>query len=105
MASDLDEGFILVTGAGGHIGSEVCRALRAGRRHFLPVDVIANPTEGISACDLTLKESVRQLFVGHTVCSVIHLAGILPSAFLRDPLTGAAVNLCCTIDLLQAAVS
>src|SRR5215469_5474791 len=105
MGSDLDEGLILVTGASGHVGSEVCRALRAGRRHFLPVDVIANPTEGISACDLTMKDSVGQLFFGHRVRTVIHLAAILPSAFLHKPLTGAVVNLCGTIDLLQAAVS
>ena len=105
MRSDLDDGLILVTGANGHIGSEVCRTLRAGRRNFLPVDKMANLAEGIYACDLTMKDSVRQLFVGRRVRTVIHLAGILPSAFLRDPLTGAGVNLCRTLDLLQAAVN
>jgi nucleoside-diphosphate-sugar epimerase len=105
MGSDLDQGLILITGASGHIGSELCSALRADRRHFLPVDVVADPAGGIFDCDLRIKDSVRQLFVGRRVRTVIHLAGMLPSAFLRDPLAGAAVNLCGTIDLLQAAVN
>ena len=105
MGSDRDEGLILITAASGHIGSQLCRVLRAARRRFLAGDVFANPAENILACDLTIKDSVQQLFARQQVNAVIHLAGILPSAFVRDPLAGAATNLCGTIDLLQAAVS
>lgn len=105
MDSDSDSGLILVTGASGHIGSELCRTLRASRRRFLPIDVIANLTEGILGCDLTNGDSVGQLFLANPIRAVIHLAGILPSAFVRDPLLGAKVNLSGTVDLLHAAVS
>lgn len=105
MDSDLDEGLLLVTGASGHIGTELRRVLRAARRNLLPVDVFSDLAEGILACDLRTKDSLRQLFAHHRVRTVVHLAGILPSAFLGDPLAGAATNLCGTLDLLHSAVS
>jgi nucleoside-diphosphate-sugar epimerase len=80
----------------------LCRSFRTARRYFLPIDVIASPTENIFACDLTSREHVGRLF--DPIRTVIHLAGSLPSAFLGDPMAGAAVNLCGTIYLLEAAL-
>jgi nucleoside-diphosphate-sugar epimerase len=105
MDSDLDTGLILVTGATGHIGTEVCRTLRAARREFLPVDRKTDATEGVFACDLRIKDQVARLFDINPIRRVIHLAGILPSAFCSDPLAGAAVNLGGSIELLRQAVN
>jgi len=39
MASPRDHGFVIVAGASGLIGREVCRLLRNAEAKFLPVDV------------------------------------------------------------------
>ena len=77
---------ILVTGASGHIGSETCRVLRIGGRMILAVDVEPDSARGVLACDLTLKDELSRLFQLHRIQTVIHLAGLLPSAFRSDPL-------------------
>jgi len=93
MGSANDEGTILVTGACGHIGSAVCRVLRGSKRKILTVDVDPDKTTDVVACDLRLKDDLTRLFQTHRIRAVIHLAGILPSAFQADPLAGADVNL------------
>jgi nucleoside-diphosphate-sugar epimerase len=96
MASASDVGAILVTGACGHIGREVCRVLSNADRRILPVDLDHDETRDVLRCDLRSKSGVSQLFQAYPIREVIHLAGILPSAFQADPLTGAVVN---TLDL------
>jgi len=92
MAATSDEGLVIVTGASGHVGREVCRILRAAGNKVLPVDV--NPdTREVIACDLRLRNDVSRLFQSHPVQTVIHLAAILPRAFQSNPLVGADVNL------------
>ena len=95
-------GLVLVTGAEGHIGREVCRLLRAGDREILPVDLL--PAPGVVACDLRRKDALTQLFEAERISAVLHLAGILPSAFRSDPLGSAEVNLSGSIELLRQAV-
>ncbi len=105
MAFISDHGFVIVTGAGGHIGREVCRLLRAAETKFVPVDVDSGTTKDLIACDLTLKNQVSQLFQSHPVRAVIHLAAILPNAFYSDPLAGVDVNLSGCFELMRRAVN
>jgi len=94
----------MVTGAGGHIGREVCRQLKTTQIKFLPVDLRPGNTPDIVPCDLTVTTDLSRLFESHPVRAVIHLAAILPSAFHRDPLTAADVNLGGSVELLRQAV-
>jgi nucleoside-diphosphate-sugar epimerase len=103
MDSRQQDSVILVTGADGHIGREVCRSLKAAKRPILPVDV--SPREDVVACNLLRRDEVARLFEQHAVSVVIHLAGILPGALHADPLAGADLNLGASIELIrQAAV-
>jgi len=86
MDSGNNEAMTLVTGAAGHIGCEVRRLLTEARWQTLAVDLNQDKTQGVRACDLRLKSQISALFQGHSVRAVIHLAGILPSAFQSDPL-------------------
>ena len=104
MASTGNEGFVIVTGAGGHIGREVCRLLRTGGSQILPVDVDPSTVKDLIACDLKLQTHVLSLFQSHPVRAVIHLAAILPSAFHSDPLAGVDVNLSGSFELMRQAV-
>jgi nucleoside-diphosphate-sugar epimerase len=72
---------------------------------FLTVDVSGESTDEFLPCDLRRPDQISELFRYHAVRIVVHLAGILPSAFLADPLSGAEVNLSGTIDLIREAVS
>ena len=105
MPSADQVGPILVTGAGGHIGSETCRVLRTGRRLILPIDLEPDSAGRILACDLTREDELSQLFQLHRIQTVIHLAGLLPSAFRSDPLRGAEVNLNASFELMRQALN
>jgi nucleoside-diphosphate-sugar epimerase len=104
MASISDENCVIVTGAGGHIGSEVCRLLRTEGSKVLPVDVDGAAASDLITCDLRLKDHVSQLFRSYPVRAVIHLAGILPSSFHSDPFAGVDVNLTGCFELMRQAV-
>jgi nucleoside-diphosphate-sugar epimerase len=73
------EGVVMVTGAGGHIGREVCRQLKAAQMNLLPVDRRSTDTQEIAACDLTVTTDLSRLFESHPVRAVIHLAAMLPT--------------------------
>jgi nucleoside-diphosphate-sugar epimerase len=103
MTSKSDKGFVLVTGAGGHIGREVCRLLRAEGSKVLPVD-LDGVTSDLITCDLRLKDQVLQLFRSYPIRAVIHLAGVLPSSFHSNPFAGVDVNLTGCFELMRQAV-
>ena len=106
MGSASDVGAILVTGACGHIGRELCRVLRDADRKILPVDLGHDKTRNILTCDLRSPSDISQLFQAYPIRAVIHLAGILPGGFLSDPLRGADVNLGGSCELMrQSAVA
>jgi nucleoside-diphosphate-sugar epimerase len=105
MGSIRDHGVVIVTGAGGHIGREVCRLLRTAGTKFLAVDVDPGTTRELMECDLRLKNHVSRLFQSHPVRAVIHLAAILPSAFHSNPLAGVDVNLSGCFELMRQAVN
>jgi nucleoside-diphosphate-sugar epimerase len=92
---------ILVTGACGHIGREVCRVLRDAKRSILSTDVEQDEAAGVLACDLRSEGDIAQVFQSHPIHTVIHLAGILPSAFQTNPLMGADVNIRGSCELMR----
>ena len=57
------------------------------------------------ACDITFKNELSRLFQLHRIQTVIHLAGLLPSAFRSNPLRGAEVNLNCSFELMHQALN
>ncbi len=95
----------MVTGAGGHIGREVCRLLRTAGTPILLVDVDPGPAKDLIACDLKQPAQVLSLFESHPIRAVVHLAAILPSAFHSDPLAGVDVNLRGSFELMRQAVN
>ena len=105
MGSGSNEGSVLVTGARGHIGSEVCRVLREAESRVVPVDVDPDSSQSVIACDLRSKIDVLRLFRTHPIRAVIHLAGILPTAFQADPLAAVDVNLSGCFELMRQAAA
>lgn len=105
MGSASDEGIILVTGACGHVGRELCRVLRDAKRKILPVDLDLEKTPDVLTCDLRSKSDLSQLFQAYSIRTVIHLAGILPSAFRADPLAGADTNLSGSCELMRQSAA
>jgi nucleoside-diphosphate-sugar epimerase len=99
-----DCGAVMVTGASGQIGREVCRLLRDTGKRFIPVDVDTMAGQDITQCDLTVRDSVARLFQNNSVQAVVHLAAILPSAFDADPLAAVGVNLNASFELIRQAV-
>src|SRR5688572_17015746 len=98
---------ILVTGAGGFIGSRVCRLLSAhGRdilaldRNFMRAQLPARLVEG----DLTDADLLARLFNEYSFDTVIHLAALLTSASQRDPAQAMRVNIGASLNLLQLAI-
>jgi nucleoside-diphosphate-sugar epimerase len=104
MGPARDRSVVILTGAGGHIGGEVRRLLKASGHNLVPLDVSPGSEQDLVACDLTNNDEISRLFDSNPVNAVIHLAAILPSAFRRDPLRGADVNLTASIALLRQAV-
>ena len=96
---------ILVTGASGHIGQEVCTQLRATGEKLVATDVDEAHSTDFVSCDLRQTAEVAQLFRTHPVQVVIHLAAVLPTAYHSDPLAGAAVNLTGSLNLLHEAIN
>src|SRR5437588_1182952 len=104
LAAD-DFGTVLVTGACGQIGGEVCCALREATLKVLPTDIGDEGGQDVMACDLRSKSDVSRLFQHYPIRAVIHLAGILPSAFLADPVLGIEVNVSGSVELLRQSAA
>jgi GDP-4-dehydro-6-deoxy-D-mannose reductase len=105
MASNSKQGVVIVTGADGHIGREVCRLLKTSGTQFLATDVDPGEASDFVACDLSRKNDLAHLFRSQPVRAVIHLAAILPSAFHSNPLAAVDLNLTGCFELLRQAVS
>src|SRR5215469_10219756 len=105
MGTANDAEAILVTGACGHIGRELCRVLRDADRKIVPLDLNHDKTRDILGCDLRSEGDVSQLFQAYPIRAVIQLGGILPSAFLTGPLMGADVNLGGSCELMRQSAA
>jgi nucleoside-diphosphate-sugar epimerase len=103
MDADGSRETILVTGACGQIGCAVSKILRDNGRKILRVDVGKDNSDDVLSGDLTSQREVSQIFEIHPIGAVIHLAGILPTAFQSDPLGAADVNLIATLGLMRKA--
>src|SRR5947208_4907219 len=96
---------VLLTGASGQIGSQLCSLLRAGGHEVLAVDVHPNSQGKIGLCGIGRTDHGALLVESAAIRTVIHLAAVLPTAFRADPLAAAEVNLTGTLLLLRAAVT
>jgi hypothetical protein len=76
--------------------------LKTSGTKFLAVDVDSSGANDVLVCDLRKRDDVARLFQSQPVHSVIHLAGILPTAFRSDRLVAADLNLTASIELLPA---
>jgi len=103
MSSARDKEAILVTGACGQIGRAVSHILRNTGGQILQIDVERDTTPDVVVCDLRSKDELSELFNAHSIRAVIHLAGVLPSAFQSDPLDAAHVNLSGSLELMRQA--
>jgi UDP-glucuronate 4-epimerase len=104
MTSVSHDGCVLVTGAAGHIGRAVVGYLSASGAKLLTTD-IDDSDSGTVRCDLRHDDQIARLFESGPVGTVIHLAGVLPSAFHANPLGGASVNLTGSLNLLHHSVA
>jgi UDP-glucose 4-epimerase len=111
MSSAKERESVLVTGADGQIGQAVCLLLRAQGLPLLATDIaLADCRAGeanfrdFMRCDLTSRENVQRLFEPNSIKAVIHLAAVLPTAALANPLAATAVNVGGSLHLLEQSV-
>jgi nucleoside-diphosphate-sugar epimerase len=89
---------ILVTGANGFVGRSVCAQLARAGVPRLGVDRHVPQT-----FDVADAAAVQAIFRKHSICAVIHLAAMLPSACRAHPAEAARVNVGGSIHVLEAA--
>ena len=103
MDLDSSQKTLLVTGACGQIGCAVSQLLKDAGRKILLIDVGKDRPDDVLSCDLTSQTEVSGLFQTHPIGAVIHLAGLLPTAFQSDPLGAADINLGGSLALMRHA--
>ena len=112
------EGPVLVTGAGGCIGSWVCAILKRSGVSVIATDLHPDPARAALimgeeaaralntiSLDVTDSAAVEELVVANKVQAIIHLAGLQVPFCAANPALGARVNVEGTINILQAARS
>jgi nucleoside-diphosphate-sugar epimerase len=97
---------LLVTGAGGFIGRQVCQLLSASGQDILAIDRDFTPPLPINCLqgDLTNDDFLSGLFRAHSFEAIIHLAGLLNTASRLQPQEAMRVNIGCSLSLLQLAI-
>jgi nucleoside-diphosphate-sugar epimerase len=94
----------LVTGAAGFIGRATVTRLRADGSNVVGTDLRDHPSaEGLVLGDLCDPQFVSALLRNHSPETVIHLAGMLPSAARRDPLSATRANIDASCALIERA--
>jgi nucleoside-diphosphate-sugar epimerase len=97
-------GQVLITGASGQLGSELCGLLTAANLPFTGTDVRENGNVPVRLCDLRSRDEIHTLFASQVISAIVHLAGVLPSAFASDPIAGAEINVLGSVNLLREAI-
>lgn len=100
---------ILVTGAGGFIGNQVCQLLSVHNQDVLGVDRGFQDSlnfRGIQTVqgDLRDRDFLSSVFQNYSLDAIIHLAGLLNSASRQRPEEAMHINIGCSLHLLQLAV-
>lgn len=99
---------VLVTGGRGFIGRAAAKLLR--RSGFRVVSLDRNGVEpadgelcGQVQCDLADASQLERVFEKEAIRGIIHLAAILPTSALRNPLLATQVNIHGSVNLLEMA--
>jgi nucleoside-diphosphate-sugar epimerase len=100
---------ILVTGAGGFIGSQVCQWLSAHGESVVAVDQRFSESLDFRGAqkelgDLRNTDFLSGLFHKHSFDTIVHLAGLLNRASRQYPEEAMHVNIGCSLHLLQLAI-
>lgn len=100
---------ILVTGAGGFIGSQVCQLLSGRGENVIAVDRRFGESLDVRGAknelgDLRSTDFLSALFQKYSFDTVVHLAGLLNRASRQYPEEAMHVNIGCSLDLLQRAI-
>ena len=96
---------ILVTGAGGFIGSQVCRLLAAHGYPIVAIDrhfAMTQPYPQLSG-DIGSPDFLAEVMQTGYFDTMIHLAAILNTASRRQPEEALRVNIRSSLTLLQLA--
>ena len=105
--SDRKKEAILITGAAGFVGRAVVKALQGAGQRLVLLD--QSPAGGAApeciqvACDISNAEQLRGVFESHSICGIVHLAAILPTAASRDRMRATQVNVNGSLYLLALA--
>ncbi len=103
---------ILVTGACGQIGTELCFALgeKYGAENIVASDIRPEgevKIENISAyelCDVTKYSGIEAIVRKHRIDTIFHMAAILSAVGEKNPLLCWDVNMNGTINILKCAI-
>ena len=99
---------ILVTGAGGFIGSQVCRLFSAQRQDIIAVDLrlpdsLNVPKSQMAHGDIRDANFLSRLLQKYSPDTIIHLAGLLNLASRQQPEEAMQVNIGASLTLLKLA--
>ena len=95
-------GAVLVTGAAGVIGREVCRQLSANGQAVVALDN-APGNDRCTQVDIRDRSALVPFFK-QPMRAVIHLAAILPTAARNHPLLATEVNIHGSVNLLELSI-
>jgi threonine 3-dehydrogenase len=98
---------VLITGAGGQIGSDLAKLLKERGDHVIATDIAAKPPEGAEVdawrhLDVTDKNSVISMFRQDRPEVVFHLAAVLSARGEKFPQQTYRVNEIGTFNVLEA---
>lgn len=98
---------ILVTGAGGQIGTVLTESLRKryGRDQVIATDIRANshPNGTFEQLDIMDKERLTQLIEEYKITQIYHLVAILSANGEKDPLRTWQINMDSLFNVLEVA--
>ena len=99
---------VLVTGGRGFIGGAVVKLLQRAGYGVVSLDhsaVVAarKPYVDEVVCEISDGAQLQRIFGERTIAGIIHLAAILPTVALREPLRATEVNVLGSLNVLEAA--
>lgn len=98
---------ILITGANGQIGSELCLALRAqyGESSVIASDLREATSDGpFEKLDVTDAQAVAEVISKHKITQIYHLAALLSGSSEKNPKMAWQINMDGLFHILDASV-